>query len=287
MAVALLETGDLQFAYGPHHWAIDGLRLRIFAGERIALVGANGAGKSTLLHICVGLHAPCGGELRLRGEPVPRNAAGSRRLRESVGLVLQDPNDQLFADTVEADVMFGPLNAGLTSAAAEQRAASVLRAMHLDSIRERRISTLSLGEKKRVAIAGILAMEPAVLLLDEPTAGLDHGGALALIDCLEVLRNTGVAIVIATHNTDLALEWADRILILESGRTIAEGAPQEILQDEALCERARLRQPSLYRIARELRDRLALPPPDAPVTTAVDLADWLEASLAPKQEVLR
>jgi cobalt/nickel transport system ATP-binding protein len=287
MAVAILEADRLQFAYGPTAWAIDGVSLRLHPGSRVALLGANGAGKTTLLHLLVGLHPVCGGRLALKGVDVPANRDGAESLRRAAGLVLQDPDDQLFAATVLADVIFGPLNMGLTERESERRAAAALDAMGIAELADRRIATLSLGEKKRVALAGVLAMEPQVLLLDEPTAGLDHQGAQALLRALEARVAEGMAVILATHNTDFALEWATEAIVLERGRPAAEGTPGDILQDAALCVRAGLRQPLLIEAARQLSRGLGLAPARTPITSGKQLTEWLETSLGTRHGATR
>jgi cobalt/nickel transport system ATP-binding protein len=283
MALTILEAEDLRFSYGKQKWAVDRVSLTLHSGDRLALLGANGAGKSTLLHLLVGLHSPCDGLLRLQGRRVSADAQGRSLLRRAVGLVLQDPDDQLFADTVEADVIFGPLNSGLDRTAAEAVGRAAIDAMRISGLAARRISSLSLGEKKRVALAGVLAMFPQMLLLDEPTAGLDHRGAEALLAVLEERSAGGIAIVLATHNSDLALRWASRVMVLEEGRPIAEGEPAHIFQDEALCLRAGIRQPALFEIGKRLGHRFGLDPNGDVPASPSQLADWLAAALAVRE----
>jgi cobalt/nickel transport system ATP-binding protein len=283
MALRVLEADALCFAYGRPKWAIDHVNLALQEGDRLALLGANGAGKSTFLHLLIGLHSPCCGTLRLEGSPLSADARGRRLLRRSVGLVLQDPDDQLFADTVEADVIFGPLNSGLDRDAAEAVGRSAIGTMRISHLATRRISSLSLGEKKRVALAGVLAMSPRVLLLDEPTAGLDHRGAEALLAALDERSAEGIAIVLATHDSDLALRWATRAMVLEEGRVIAEGAPADVLQDDSLCLRAGIRQPALLEIRRRLCHRLSLDPGSCLPTSPDELAGWLTTAVSVRE----
>jgi cobalt/nickel transport system ATP-binding protein len=287
MAVVLMEAEKIRFAYSAGPWVLDGISFRLHEGERVAVLGANGAGKSTLLHLLMGLHHACEGTIRLSDHPVPRTRAGQRLLQRGVGLVLQDPDDQLFAETVLADVVFGPLNAGLPPDEAEDRGLRALREMNIHALASRRISTLSLGQKKKVALAGILAMDPKVLVLDEPTAGLDHNGGEALIQALLAKSRQGVAIVFATHDTDLALAWADRVLVLESGVLAADGSPRQLLADRQLCQRAGLRLPLLSAVALQLRQQLVLDPDIELPATPEQLAEWLQHSLANRQGVLR
>ncbi|MBA3976553.1 MAG: cobalt ABC transporter ATP-binding protein [Candidatus Solibacter sp.] len=271
MGLTLLDADAVRFRYGPGPWTVDGVDLQLAPGARVALLGANGAGKTTLLHLLMGLHQPCAGTI-LRKVPA--------------GLVLQNPDDQLFAETVEADVALGPFNQGLThadSAAAARRAIEEMDIAHLSG---RRVATLSLGEKKRVALAGVLALRPRVLLLDEPTSGLDHPGAEALLAALARLSDAGVALVIATHNTGLALEWASHSIVLAEGRVLAAGPPRDLLQCEDLCRAAGLRVPLLARIHSLLQE---LHPEDAPrdaITRIEDLRARLSRLAAPKEEIV-
>ena len=270
MGMMLLRADGIRFRYGPGPWAVDGVSLTLTPGARVALLGANGAGKTTLLHLLTGLHEPCDGAIH-RQSPA--------------GLVLQNPDDQLFAETVEGDVALGPLNRGQShseSAAAAQRA---LAEMEIPHLAHRRIATLSLGEKKRVVLAGVLALRPQILLLDEPTSGLDHPGAEALLAALARLNDAGVALVIATHNTGLALEWASHSIFLSEGCVLAEGPPAELLTREDLCRAAGLRVPLLARIGRLLHELHPEAPPPAAITHFEDLRAHLSRLTAPKEEI--
>lgn len=282
---ATLSLRDLRFAYGADHWAVDGVTVSIGPGERISLLGSNGAGKSTLLQLMVGLLAPCGGQVFLHGKAVPANERGTRQLRSEVAMVLQDPDDQIFCETVAADVRFGPRNAGLSKQEVESRAGQALTAMGISHLAGRRVSTLSLGEKKKVALAGSLAMEPALLLLDEPTAGLDEAGSAALLEALRPLEAAGVSVVIATHDTALALEWARRAFVMQDGRLVADGSPPALLSDEDLCRRTGLRQPLICRLLGAMepgQDGL-----DYASASAEDLLLWLEQAMGARKGVCR
>jgi cobalt/nickel transport system ATP-binding protein len=282
---AILSVHDLRFAYGAHGWAVDGVTMDIQPGERIALLGSNGAGKSTLLQLMVGLLTPCGGKVILRGKAIPPNERGSRQLRGEVAMVLQDPDDQIFCETVAADVRFGPRNAGLSKGEVELRAGRALAAMEIAHLEGRRVSTLSLGEKKKVALAGSLAMEPSLLLLDEPTAGLDEAGSAALLQALRPLEAAGVSVVIATHDTTLALEWARRAFVMQGGRLVSDGPPPALLSDDDLCRRTGLRQPLICRLLAALepgRDGL-----DFASASTEDLLLWLEQAMGARKGVCR
>jgi cobalt/nickel transport system ATP-binding protein len=271
MGVTLLDARAIRFRYGSGPWAIDRIDLQLAPGARVALLGANGAGKTTLLHLLMGLHEPC---------------AGIIHRKSPAGLVLQNPDDQLFCETVDADVALGPFNQGLSHAASAAAARLAIEEMDIAHLTGRRIATLSLGEKKRVALAGVLALRPQILLLDEPTSGLDHPGAEALIAALSRLNDAGVALVIATHNTGLALEWASHAIVLAEGRVLAAGPPRDLLRREDLCRAAGLRLPLLARIHSLLHELLPEAAPRSPITRLEDLHAHLSRLTAPKEEIV-
>lgn len=256
----MLRAHDICFAYPNGTPALDRLSLTIERGERLAILGANGAGKSTLLMMLNGSLRPDAGAVEFEGLPVGYDRTGLLRLRSQVGLVLQDPDDQLFAATVAEDISFGPLNMGLSPDHARQRVEESLQAMGIASLAQRPTHMLSFGQRKRVAIAGILAMRPSVLLLDEPMAGLDPQGADDLMETLTALANDGSAVVVATHDMDAAYGWADRIAIFAHGEIVANAAPDAVFGDEVLVTRARLRRPVIYQIVEDLITSGVLPP---------------------------
>ncbi|MFN3078023.1 MAG: energy-coupling factor ABC transporter ATP-binding protein, partial [Alphaproteobacteria bacterium] len=219
--MSLLEARDLHLSYAGGVQALSGVSVAVAQGRKTALLGANGSGKTTLLLCLAALLVPNRGQVLLDGEPPGRGREAERRWRSTVGMVFQDPDDQLFAPTVFRDVSFGPLNLGLTDAAAQARTEAALTAMRIDEMKARPVHMLSHGQKKRAAIAGALAMEPRILLLDEPTAGLDHPGTVLLLQALDRLAAGGTSIVFATHDSDLALAWADDVVVLAEGRKLA------------------------------------------------------------------
>jgi cobalt/nickel transport system ATP-binding protein len=244
-----------------------GADLSVAAGGRLALLGANGCGKTTVLRCLSGALRPQRGVVTRDGAPVSYSVRGLRRHRQAVQLVMQDPDDQLFAASVGQDVSFGPLNLGLGRAEAADRVAEALALLSIGHLRDRPTHLLSFGERKRVALAGAMAMRPAVLALDEPTAGLDPVGVEATIVALERLRAAGTTIVLSTHDVDLALRWADRVAVVVDGR-ITQGAPAELLGDGDLLGRARLEPPWLIRVAGHLAGLGLLPEGAAPRTVA-------------------
>jgi cobalt/nickel transport system ATP-binding protein len=233
---------DVRYSYSGRQLALDGIDLDIYAGERVVLLGANGSGKSTLLKLLDGIVAPSSGTLRALGHDVAAVAEGhdAFRFHRQVGLVFQDPDVQLFSATVLDDIAFGPLQLGLSQDEVRQRCDAALAQMEIAHLANRAPFELSGGEKKRAAIASVLSLEPAVLLLDEPTAALDPRTKWVLVNLIRRLAEDRT-IVTATHDLDIVPLIANRVLVLgEERRVLAAGTPDEILGDRDLLIRANL-----------------------------------------------
>lgn len=238
MSHHLIETRDLAYVYPDGTPALRGVTMRVQHGEAVGVVGANGAGKSTLLLHLNGLLLPQAGEVRIGDAPV---TAGTRaQIQRTVGFVFQDADDQLFMPTVEEDVAFGPLNMGLPAGEVRARVGAALATVGAAHLAARAPYRLSSGEKRAVAIAGVLAMSPDVLVLDEPSAGLDPSARRRLIGLLRSFARTKI---IATHDLDLVLEVCTRVLVLHEGRVEADGAPREIFEQAQLLSRCHLEPP--------------------------------------------
>lgn len=240
--VSIIEVDGLRYAYPDGTEALRGLSFRIAQGESVALVGANGAGKSTLLLHLAGALTAAGGEIRIGGMAVTPATAAAARAR--VGVVFQDPDDQLFMPTVAEDVAFGPLNMGLPPDEVERRVAGALERVGMGHLRARPPYRLSAGEKRAVAVATVLAMSPEVLVMDEPSSNLDPRGRRRLIGLLRSFEHTKV---IATHDLELVVEVCSRVLVLDGGRLVAEGEVAEVLNDEALMAAHGLERPHILR----------------------------------------
>lgn len=251
----VLELVDVDHLYPDGGIGLRGCTLALGRGRRHALLGANGAGKSTVLRHLNGLLRPRAGQLRSDGRPVDYSRAGLADLRRRVGLVFQDPERQLFAAHVGEDVSFGPLNLGLDAATVRARVDAALDAVGLRGHAGRAVHHLSFGQKKRVCIAGVLAMEPAVLLLDEPMAGLDAPMQAELAALLDTLAARGVTVLLTTHDVDFAFAWADEIHLLAAGRCIASGAPQRLAARADLLQAAGHRMPLAIALHAELAAR--------------------------------
>ncbi|MEV0254486.1 ATP-binding cassette domain-containing protein [Streptomyces sp. NPDC050732] len=210
----LVALRAVSYAYEDGPTVLSGLDFDVVEGRALALLGRNGSGKTTLMRLLSGGLRPASGELTVEGVPVTYGRKGLTRLRTTVQLVVQDPDDQLFAASVEQDVSFGPLNLGLSDTEVRARVAEALAALDIAALADRPTHLLSYGQRKRTAIAGAVAMRPRVLILDEPTAGLDPDGQERLLATLRRLRDAGTTVVMATHDVDLALRWADDAALL-------------------------------------------------------------------------
>ncbi|HEY4606486.1 MAG TPA: ABC transporter ATP-binding protein [Acidimicrobiia bacterium] len=238
MSEPSLEVQDLTFSYPDGHHALHEVGLHVHHGERVALLGPNGAGKTTLLLHLNGILRPAKGIVRVAGLEVSDDSAPEVRRR--VGLVFQDPDDQLFMPTVGQDVAFGPANSGLGGTALDTRVRDALEAVSMFDALERAPHHLSYGERRRVAIATVLAMRPEILVLDEPTSNLDPASRRELI---VVLQGLAITQLVVTHDLPFALELCPRALVMDEGRIVAGGPTMEILMDERMMKAHRLELP--------------------------------------------
>lgn len=239
----IISASGLSYAYPGGIAALTQLDLTIEPGRILCILGPNGSGKSTLLLHLNGTLRPDRGTVFLAGKPGDYSRKGLIQWRSRVALVLQDADDQIFASTVAEDVSFGALNQGLSDAEAAGRVKAALAALRIENLADRPTHMLSGGQKKRVAIAGAVAMHPDILLLDEPTAGLDREGADQLIALLRRLGQSGVTVVFSTHDIELALALADDVAIFEGGTVLTQGKAETILTDLSLLAQAGLRPP--------------------------------------------
>ncbi|MEV5271469.1 ATP-binding cassette domain-containing protein [Streptomyces werraensis] len=230
----LVALRDVSFAYEEGPPVFTGLDFEVREGRALALLGRNGCGKTTLMRLLSGGLRPLGGRLLLSGRAVRHDRKGLTALRTTVQLVVQDPDDQLFAASVGQDVSFGPLNLGLPDAEVRARVAEALEALDITALADRPTHLLSYGQRKRTAIAGAVAMRPRVLILDEPTAGLDPDGQERLLATLDRLREGGTTVVMATHDVDLALRWADDAALLTPSGAHTGPAPQMLSRRDLL-----------------------------------------------------
>jgi cobalt/nickel transport system ATP-binding protein len=238
MSRHLVEARGLTHVYDDGTVALEDVSFRITHGESVAIIGANGAGKSTLLMHLNGHLAPTRGEVRIGDTPLVRETLPA--IRRTVGLVFQDPDDQLFMPTVYDDVAFGPRNQGLPEAEVEHRVREALERVDIRGLDGKPPYRLSGGEKKRVAIAGVLAMAPDILVMDEPTSGLDPHARRRLIGLLGEFRHTRI---FTSHDLDMVLALCPRTIVLHAGRLMADGPTRGIFADDALLATCLLERP--------------------------------------------
>jgi cobalt/nickel transport system ATP-binding protein len=233
-----ISLQHLHYRYPDGFEALHGVDLRIDRGEKVALVGPNGAGKSTLMLHLNGIHTPSHGTVHIGGTLVDR--ASVKRIRAEVGLVFQDPDDQLFSPTVFEDVAFGPIHLGLPADQIHDRVERALEAVGMSGMERRIPHRLSLGQRKRVALATVLSMDPSVLVFDEPSAGLDPRGRRELIGLLRGLDQT---LLISTHDMRLVAEVFERTVVMDDGRIVGDGPTREILDDDSFLQAHGLERP--------------------------------------------
>lgn len=254
----MLEVRNLKYSYNSDYQALKGVSLKVERGQMIALLGKNGAGKSTLFLHLNGIYQPDEGQVFIDGEELKYDKKSLLKFRQKVGIVFQNPDDQIFAPTVEEDVAFGPLNLGLSMEEVQDRVEESLARVGMSGYEKTAPHHLSGGQKKRVAIAGILAMKPEIMVLDEPTAGLDPQGVVNLSKLLKELNDEGITIIISTHEVDLVPNYANRVFVLVDGELIAEGTPKEIFSQPEILEKANLKVPIVTDLFQQIEEEQGL-----------------------------
>ncbi len=275
MSSIILEARDIRYRYPRGKEAIGGISFHIRRGEKIAVVGPNGAGKSTLLMMFNGMLRPESGTMLFDNRPMEYDAASLRMLRKRVGFVLQNPDRQIVAPTIYQDVAFGPTNLGYQEDEVKRVVEEALRSVGLEGFERRPPHQLSSGEKKKVAIAGVLAMEPDLLVFDEPTSSLDPSGSGEIMELLDELNDQGKTIVISTHDIELAYPWAHRAILLVDGMILQEEVPDVAFGNAGNVRRAHLSIPTLLELYMELRKR-EFPLPEKKPRTLLDMINIIE-----------
>ncbi len=245
----MLEANHIVYKYEDGTKALNDVTVKVNDNEIVALLGKNGAGKSTLFLHFNGIFKPDKGEVLVEGKPIKYNNKGLLDVRSKVGVVFQNPDDQLFAPTVQEDVAFGPLNLGLSQEEVENRVKESLKKVGMSGFERKPPHHLSGGQKKRVAIAGVLAMKPKIMVLDEPTSGLDPKGASQVLKLLYKLNSEGISIIISTHDVDLVPLYVNRLYVIKEGQIIKEGTPSEVFSDVKTIRGANLRLPRIAHLA--------------------------------------
>ncbi|MFJ7366608.1 energy-coupling factor ABC transporter ATP-binding protein [Peribacillus frigoritolerans] len=239
-----------QFADGT--FALKGLSLTIQQGKKIALLGNNGAGKSTLFLHLNGLLQPTAGKIKFKGKKMKYDRKALLSLRKQVGIVFQDPDSQLFSANVQQDISFGPMNLGWDRNAVKEKVNWAMAETEVTELKDRPTHFLSLGQKKRVAIAGVLAMEPDVWLLDEPTAGLDPYFSRQIMNLLDSIHHPDKTIILSTHDVNLAYQWADEVVVMNDGKVIYQGDPVSVFHDGDVLLQAHLEKPWVFEMFQAL-----------------------------------
>lgn len=249
-----LSTENLSFTYPDGTRALKNINIEIEKGEKVAIIGPNGAGKSTLFSHFNGLTEPTSGCVKIEGKPISFEKDELLKVRQKVGIVFQDPNDQLFAPTVKEDIAFGPMNLGLSYDEVEKRVEDALKMVGMENYEDKTPHHLSGGQQKRIAIAGIIAMKPELMILDEPTAGLDPDGVEKVLNIMNQLNEEGMTLIISSHDIDMISKYADKIFVLYNGEIIESGNKNKIFSDMELLKKAHLRTPITTEILYNLKE---------------------------------
>lgn len=244
----MIELKNISYHYPDSTAAIADICFSVSEGEKLVVAGANGAGKSTLFLLLNGILKPRKGEYFFDGEKIGYSKRELLALRQQVGIVFQEPDNQLFSASVYEEVAFGPLNMELTRDEVRRRVDSTLAALDIESLKDRPPHLLSYGQKKRIAIASVLAMDPRIIIFDEPTAGLDPAHAAEIIALLEKLHKAGKTIIISTHDMNFAYQWASRMVVMQHGNVIGQGTPTEVFANKELLKQSKLELPFILQV---------------------------------------
>ena len=249
----VIEAENLSYSYeGNDRKALDGLSVRIGRGRKVAFMGGNGSGKSTFFLCLNGILRPDEGRVLVDGEPVSYTRKGLLDVRKKVGIVFQEPDNQLFSASVFQEISFGILNLGADEETARREVERVIRELYITPFKDRPAHALSGGQKKQVAIADILVMHPQVMILDEPASALDAVHTKKVHELVNRLTEQGITVLMSLHDIDYAWSWADEIVLMHEGKVIRQGTPREICEDENVLKKAGLERPAVLRIYEKL-----------------------------------
>lgn len=252
----VIEAQDVSFTYdGNDAKALDGLSLKIRRGAKVAFMGGNGSGKSTFFLCLNGIRKPDRGKIWIDGSSISYTRKGLLDVRSKVGIVFQEPDNQLFSASVYEEVSFGILNLGADEETAKREVEHVLAELEITPFQDRPVHALSGGQKKQVAVADILVMHPEVMILDEPVAALDPKHTRKVQEIVEGLSKKGITVLMATHDIDYAYAWSDEIVLMKNGKVIRQGTPDEVCSDETVLKEAGLELPVVVRVYERLRQK--------------------------------
>lgn len=269
MNEVILKAENLHYSYTKEHEVLKGVSINIHRGERLAVLGANGSGKSTFFLNINGVLRPESGAVYYRDKLI--NKSSIKELRKNVGIVFQDADNQIIASTVRAEVSFGPMNLGLSKEEVTKRVLDSLNYMNISHLIDRPPHYLSGGEKKRVSIADIIAMDSEIIIFDEPTASLDPQNISIFEEVLDKMSAEQRTLVISTHDLEFAFRWADRIVVFCSGSIIADSDPISVLSDNEVLKKANLKKPILLEVFETLVDNSVFPESTKPARNMDDL----------------
>ena len=249
----ILKADNLYFSYDDEKThSLNGLSLEIPRGQKIAFMGANGSGKSTFFLCCTGIHKPSSGTLYYNGEPYSYDRKGLLKLRSKIGIVFQDPDNQLFSASVYQEISFGVLNLGYSEEDAKKAVEDVIAELEITSFRHKPTHALSGGQKKQVSIADILVMKPDIIILDEPAAALDPKHTTMVNQIVNRMTKAGITVFMATHDVNYAYEWADQVILFHQGKVLMQGAPEEVFSNPHVLEKTNLEPPAVLELFHSL-----------------------------------
>ncbi|MCB7302997.1 energy-coupling factor ABC transporter ATP-binding protein [Bariatricus massiliensis] len=252
----IIEARDLCYSYEEGgERALNYVNLKIERGRKVAFMGANGSGKSTFFLCCNGIFRPESGTLLFDGRPVEYTKQGLLDLRRRVGIVFQDPDNQLFLASVYQEISFGPMNLGMREEDVKREVEQVIEKLEITPFRERPAHALSGGQKKQVSIADVLVMHPEVVILDEPAAALDAKHAKIVREIVDKMAAEGITVLMATHNIDYALEWADEIVLMQEGRVLLQGDPVTVCRNQEALQMANQEPPAVLTLYKKLVEK--------------------------------
>lgn len=248
----MIQLQNIKYTYPEGTIGLDDISLRIEKGSKVAFLGENGAGKSSLFLVLNGIHKPQKGEYVLDGKQFGFSTQERKQMAHKVGYVFQDPDVQLFAASVYEDVAFGPFNLGLEKKDIECRVEKYLNLLGIQELKDKAPHQLSYGQKKQVAVAGVLAMEPEIILFDEPFAWLDNRHKQIMNEIIDDLNKQGKTVLISTHNPDFAYEWADQVILMKEGRIIGSDSAEKIMCNKVLMQEIGMELPLVVQLAKKM-----------------------------------